>query len=197
MVFTFIVGNLAKNAIQLYCGNDGFIQEVKIKSGEDDPKVSVELWAECGVRQTPIIYSSSGERAWQVIFLIISYIQYYFLLDPNLLEKSALSGNSRSIRCLDKCFKQNITLENMVQSNRYEDFCESIEVHCQRTSIRVILPETGGNLAPLCNFSSASVNDSEAKYKYFNNCTISRSGCRHPGFNWHHCFYLAQVSDVL
>ena len=61
MVFTLIVGNLAKNVIQLYCGNYNPIEGIRIQREEEKLKGGLRMWAECRARSTPIIYSSSGE----------------------------------------------------------------------------------------------------------------------------------------
>ena len=66
-------------------------------------------------------------------------------LDRELLEKPALPGKMvRSIKCRGNCYKQNITLEDMAKSIRYEDFCEGNEANCRKKFVNVILPETGG-----------------------------------------------------
>ena len=61
IIFTLIVGNLARNVIQLYCGNDKYIKAIKFKRVKEELKGEVEMWAECEAKQTPIRYSSSGE----------------------------------------------------------------------------------------------------------------------------------------
>ena len=74
---------------------------------------------------------------------MLTYVSCH--LDRELLEKPALPGKMvRSIKCRGNCYKQNITLEDMVKSIRYEDFCEGNEANCQKKFVNVILPETRG-----------------------------------------------------
>ena len=44
------------------------------------------------------------------------------------------------IACRKNCFKENITLTDMMKSKKDEDFCEVKEVNCWRKFVNVILP---------------------------------------------------------
>ena len=65
MLMIFTVGNLAEDSIQLYCGNDKYIQALRVQRLDFQ---TISVWVRCvnseggTKRAPPIHYTSPGEE---------------------------------------------------------------------------------------------------------------------------------------
>ena len=90
MLLFFIVGNLAQDFIQLYCGNDDeYIRVIKIRRGGEFEGVMVRGECENGQgkrsKQQPIRYATSGEdMAKQRWYFSLRFL--YLDFNPQFVE---------------------------------------------------------------------------------------------------------------